>query len=271
MRKVASALLFLLLPVTASSAQDRPAPEVTGAYQFTRLYGLNVPLGWDASVNIPTNDWFGVVGDFGGATKSEFGIAATLLTFGAGPQFTLRIRKVEPYFRVVFGAAHGSTSLYGFSASAFLVAPGGGADFRISDHAWLRLGASYPLVRKYGATFDGIQALVGVTYTFGGRSKTTSAARNQTTNVPSSDVALLGVSGHATTAGFQVDSVRAGSPAVFLKPGDIVTKIDGREVHGSQDVQAAIAASTTGTIKVGFLLQTTAVGMVNSEREVKVR
>jgi membrane-associated protease RseP (regulator of RpoE activity) len=280
MREIASALLFLLLPVTASLAQDKPVAEVTGAYQFSRFYGVNVPLGWDASVNIPANDWFGVVGNFGGGTKSESGVTATLLTFGGGPQFTLRTHNVEPYFRLVFGGAHITGSGYGISAgtTAFLIAPGGGADFRISDHVWLRLGASYPLARKYGVTADGIQTVVGITYKFGGTRQAGSGGKSRATSAPTqtepaSEAALLGVSGYATEAGFKITSVRAGSPAakIFLKPEDVVSQIDGREVHSSRDIEAAIAASASGTIKVSCLIHTAVLGMMPSEREVKVR
>jgi membrane-associated protease RseP (regulator of RpoE activity) len=284
MGKIVLALLFLLVPVTASLAQDKPVA-VTGAYQFTRLYGVNVPLGWDASVNIPVNDWFGVVGDFGAARKSAFGARATLLTFGGGPQLTLRTHNVEPYIRLVVGGAHVGASAYGFSAgaTALFIAPGGGADFRLSDHIRLRLGANYPVARKYGVTADGIQIVLGVTYKFGGRNKITSHVRqasskvgNQTTSVPvqatpTSEAALLGVSGYATDAGFKITSVRAGSPAAqnYLNPGDTIFKIDGRDVQSSHDIEAAIAASTSGTVKVTFHNQT-AFG-ARSEREVRVR
>ncbi len=89
---------------------------------------------------------------------------------------------------------------------------------------------------------------------------------------PTSEAALLGVAGYATEAGFKVTSVRAGSPAeqIFLKPGDVIVKIDGREVHSSHDIEVAIAASASGTVKLSFLNQT-ALGTAQSEREVKVR
>ena len=85
--------------------------------------------------------------------------------------------------------------------------------------------------------------------------------------------ALLGVTGYLNEVGFKITSVRADSPAaqISLNPGDIISNIDGREVHSSRDIESAIAASTSGTIKVSCLIQTTAVGMVHVEREVKVR
>ena len=81
------------------------------------------------------------------------------------------------------------------------------------------------------------------------------------------------MTGYLNEVGFKITSVRAGSPAaqISLNPGDIISNIDGREVRSSRDIESAIAASTSGTIKVSCLIQTTAVGMVHAEREVKVR
>ena len=166
-------------------AQEKPIAELTGGYQFLRLDGLNVPVGWDASVNVPTNSWLGLVGDFGGATKSVSGVNTTIYTFGGGPQFTLRTHSVEPYFRLVLGAARFGASGYGLSASttAFLVEPGGGADFYISDRLSLRLGANYPLARKSGVTADGIEALVGITYRFGKKRRALNDAVQASTDI----------------------------------------------------------------------------------------
>jgi S1-C subfamily serine protease len=87
-----------------------------------------------------------------------------------------------------------------------------------------------------------------------------------------SEAALLGVVGHATENGFEVTSVRSGSPAedILLKPGDVISKINDTEVHGGREIESAIAASSTGAIKVTGLTQT-AMGMIPFEREVKVR
>jgi S1-C subfamily serine protease len=140
------------------------------------------------------------------------------------------------------------------------------------------------------ANQNNIRVSAGIVFTFGGTREASSGARNQTGSAPTqtgrnqaagaptqtgptSEAALLGVSGYATDAGFKITSVQAGTPAaqIYLNPGDIISNIDGREVHSSRDIESAIAASTSGTIKVSCLIQTTAVGMVHVEREVKVR
>jgi hypothetical protein len=182
MQRVVAVLFFSLACAILALAQDNPTAELTGAYQFSRFYGVNVPAGSDVSVNVPLNKWFGAAGDFGVFTKSESGVTATVYTYGGGPQFTLRTPKVQPYFRFILGAAHGTASGFGFSGStnAFFWAPGGGADFFVSDHVSFRLGANYPSVRKYGVTADGIQALVGITYKFGNFGERKSARKTQT-------------------------------------------------------------------------------------------
>ncbi len=89
----------------------------------------------------------------------------------------------------------------------------------------------------------------------------------QTAN--SSEAALLGVAGYATDKGLSVTSVRAGSPAeqIGIKPGDVVSKIDGQQVHSSHDIESAIGANPNGTVKVSYLI----LGAWLTEREAKVR
>jgi hypothetical protein len=85
-------------------------------------------------------------------------------------------------------------------------------------------------------------------------------------------IAPFGVAGHATDEGFEVTSVSEGSPAarIFLRPGDVISKIDDRWIKSDQDISSAVAESASGTVKVTGLTQT-AVGKVRFEREVKVR
>jgi|SRR6266850_900734 len=97
-------------------------------------------------------------------------------------------------------------------------------------------------------------------------------ATTPTRTAPGGEAPLLGVEGYASESGFKITSVRAGSPAgqIYLKAGDVIVRIDGRDVHNSHDIEAAIAASASGTAKLSFLTQT-GLGTAQSEREVKVR
>jgi len=242
-------------------AQEKPTIEVTGTYQFLRSDGLNVPAGWDASVNVPTNSWFGFVGDFGGATQSVSGVNATLYTFGGGPQFTLRSRDIEPYFRFVLGAAHADSSGYGFSGSVtgFLVAPGGGADFRVSDRLSFRLGANYPLIRKSGVTSDGIEALVGITYRLGRKRQ----FANDVTQVPQVDRSSV-IGSTVPSLGVVVDErvriVRFLPNSVLsdhgLALGDIIKAIGETEIRGPEDLGSATAHLSKGShVRIIYLIR----------------
>jgi S1-C subfamily serine protease len=97
---------------------------------------------------------------------------------------------------------------------------------------------------------------------------------NHSSSVYKSDIAvkeaaLLGVMVCPADGGLRVTSVRSGSPAAraAILPGDIVTSIDGTPVRISNDIETAMAANTSGTVKVGYLIQ----GNFLVEHEAKVR
>jgi outer membrane immunogenic protein len=182
--------MAVMLMTVMSFAQYQPAVELTGNYHFTHLTlpaGLgstNMPAGFGTTVNVPINNWFGVVGDFGRFSKSNSltmgGVSAsgdlTILTFGGGPRFTYRTRSAwQPYFQFVLGGAHltASGSIQGFGSSssgttAFMIAPGGGVQFKMSRSIWLNTGFNYLRASKYGYAINGFQPTVGVSFHFGG-------------------------------------------------------------------------------------------------------
>ena len=69
--------------------------------------------------------------------------------------------------------------------------------------------------------------------------------------------------------GVKVTSVLPGCPAsqAGITPGDTITDIDSRPVHSNRDIEAAIAANTTGTVKIKYMIR----GSWLTEREVKIR
>lgn len=255
------AVIILLSGMIVAQEPNRPGIEVTGAYAFLRTNSVNVPAGWDASVNIPANYWFGLAGDFWGATKSESGVRVTVYAGEAGPQFTIRTPKIDPYFRFVFGAGHGSTSgeIYGFNVSggttAFVMSPGGGADFQVSDQFWFRLGANYPIERKYGVTLDGVQVIAGITYRFGGRH-----GRVESTSAKSAEIRVGDVS--SPLLGVVVDHdmrvIRLWPNGVLgshgIEVGDVINSVDNKAVKTSEEFTAAIAGLNKGAaVKIGYL------------------
>jgi len=284
-------VLFILL-ATFAPAQEKPTAEVTGSYQFDHLtlsgggasVSTNFPQGWDASVNLPILRWLGVVGDFGGIRKSESesfsGISASgtasVYTFGGGLQLTYRARSVQPFARFIFGDAHsvgsGSVqSVFGnFSSSAsadsFFIAPGGGADFRITHNVWLRGGADYFRTSKYGATVNGIRAFAGITFVFGGsegpagpQSRSASSQPNTTTRSAGVRIDALGVTvGLGRSGGAEITEVATGGMAALtgLHSGDVINRVEERPIETPNELVIELSKRATGDkVRLGYLIR----------------
>jgi hypothetical protein len=255
--------------------------------------------GWETSVSSNINRLIAVEGDFAGYYKT-YGLGIVNInvhdySYAAGPRINFR----PVFFHVLFGGDKltGSASVFSASQTKFASAFGGGAQWKVAPHIAVRGSADYVLTHHniFGGpdfTQNNIRASVGIVYTIGGTGQGSSRLRNQTSTVQrtssapvqqasstpvqtrsTSEAALLGVSGYESESGFKITTIRTGSPAVqlSLNPGDVILRIDGREVRSSREIEAAIAASTGGTIRVSWLFQTSAVGMMAAEREVRVR
>ena len=305
MHKFVFALAAVLCLCGSAFAQDTPSVEIFGGYSYLNLDTNNLSPrqsanGWEASASGNINRWLAVEGDFAGYYKT-YGVDLTSFGLGTfnvnvhdysflgGPRINVR----PVFFHVLVGGDKLTGSALGFSASqtGFASAFGGGVQWKVAPHIAVRGSADYAFTRHniFGGpsfTQNNIRASVGIVYTFGGTGQGRLDRRNQASRAlgqrastepvqtgSTGEAASLGVFGYESEYGFKITSVRAGSPAaqIYLNPGDIILKIDGREVHNSRDVESAIAASTSGTIRVSCLVQTTAVGMVGAEHEVKVK
>jgi hypothetical protein len=286
-------------------AQDTPSIEVFGGYSYLNLDTNNLSPrqsanGWETSVSGNINRRLAVEGDFAGYYKT-YAVDASIPDLGivnvkvhdysyvVGPRINFR----PVFFHALFGGDKLTGSGLGLSASqsGFAGALGGGVQWKVAPHIAVRGSADYVLTRHDifggpGFTQNNIRASVGIVYTIGGSGLGRAGRLTQTSSVPSqrastapvqtvptSEAALLGVSGFESQSGFKITSVQTGSPAaqIFLNPGDVILKINSREVHSSREIESAIAASTSGTIRISCLVQTTAVGIVATERDVRVR
>jgi len=291
MRKFALVVGAVLGLCGSAFGQDVPRAEVFGGYSYLNIdtNGLSSRQsanGWEAAISGNFNNWFGVEGDVAGYYKTIAGVSVRDYSYAGGPRFNYRqLPSVTIFGHALLGCDHLTGSFAGLSASqdSFASAFGGGVQWRVAPQWAVRASGDYVLTHhnifgSAGSSFtqSNFRASVGIVYVFGGRREASSGGRNQTTNVPiqtgpASEAALLGVSGYATDTGFKITSVRAGSPAaqIYLGPGDTIFQIDGRDVQSSHDIEAAIAASASGTVKVTFRNHE-ALG-AKSEREVKVR
>lgn len=80
---------------------------------------------------------------------------------------------------------------------------------------------------------------------------------------------LFGAAVSTTEQGLKVTFVQAGSPAaqVGINPGDVVLRVDCRQVHSVEDIESAIAANTSGAPWVSYLIK----GAWLSEQQIKMR
>lgn len=253
--------------------------------------------GWDASLNVNLDRGFGLEADFSGHYRGDCegvnSVTCKDLSFMGGPRFSYRIGKITAFTHGLFGGDTASASVGGsvvgisdisLSASntSFALAAGGGLDYAVTNRISIRLGqADYFLTRHFNdvgiPSQNNFRVAAGIVFTFGGEREASRPARTRSaySEVPersqaSSEAALLGVFGHAADTGFVVTSLRDGSPAAQggIAFGDIITEIDGRSVHSSGDIESAIAASQTGTVKVSYLIVR---GQWLTVKEIKIR
>ena len=283
---------------TSTFGQDVPRAEVFGGYSYLNFDTVGVTNrlnmnGWEASATFNLNRWVGVEADFSGHYKGNCGGITGLtckdLAFMGGPRFTYRKDRITAFAHGLFGGDNGSLGVFNVSVSdtPFAWAAGGGVDYAITKTISIRMGqVDYFMTRHLNdlglANQNNIRVSAGIVFTFGGGIPEAGPSGPQSPerrNVAepacegSSEAPLLGVVGCTYDDGVRVTSVVPGSPAsqAGITSGDTITDIDGRPVHSGRDIELAIAASISGTIKVSCLVQTTAVGMVRTEREVKVR
>src|SRR5712692_3867206 len=184
---------FLLVGVclgvgVAAQAQEFPKAEVFGGYSYGNFgptisgAGRTNVNGWNASLGVNLNRWFGLVSDFGGhygsfsATLPLPIIVPTCVPIGCaiqtsendkyhsflfGPQFSLRAKKLTPFVHALFGGTRvnqsGTTTFllppppipppltFNFSNSTtnFTFAGGGGADYKFTEKFAWRVQADY--------------------------------------------------------------------------------------------------------------------------------
>jgi opacity protein-like surface antigen len=169
--------LFLVLTIPAA-AQDFPKFEVFGGYSYDHRsvggtgFGFN---GGSTSFVYNPISLVGLKADFGAYHNSSFGTNTTTFTYLFGPQFTYRGNEhVTPFFHVLLGGAHqsssfsnvstssSSTSANSASANAFAFAGGGGLDVHVSPHIAIRVAQVDYLLTKFKDDEDNRQNNVRV-------------------------------------------------------------------------------------------------------------
>ena len=301
-------VLSLLIPALASGQQssterhagDVPKAEVFAGYSYLNIDTNNLTSrqsasGWEASVSGNYNKWLAAEFDFSGHYKSygvtvpgtgALNVRVTDYSYLAGPRINFR-----PLFvHALFGGDHLTGRASGFSTSqdSFAGVVGGGVQLPLTRLISLRASADYALSRHniFGGpsvSQNNFRTSVGIVFTIGGtRSRNSngpspaphspSQAAPTPPPAPKNETTSLGVAGYTTGDGFKVTSVREGSPAaqIFIRPGDVILKIDDRGVKTGENINSAVSASASGVVAVTGLTQTV-VGPVQFDRKARVR
>ncbi len=166
-RCVAVAAVMLLLAAEQVTAQpDYPKAELFGGFSYLPADGNDFPRqtsgGFQASVSVNLNRWFGVAADFGGQYNSASnlgpnfpGISAdsSVYEYLVAPRFTLRQERVNVFVHGLIGGATGRTSIGGFADSELTFGGGGGVDVGVTSRAALR--AQFDLLGSFADILEG--------------------------------------------------------------------------------------------------------------------
>ena len=95
------------------------------------------------------NNWLGAVSEVDGYSLVSERLQPVLMTYLAGPRFTLRRGRVTPYVHTLFGGAYSRDAVNNTGyTNVFGMAIGGGADVRVSRRVSVRpLQAEYFLMK----------------------------------------------------------------------------------------------------------------------------
>ena len=147
--------------------ETTPKAEAFLGYSYLRanpgspVGGINLN-GGSGSIAFNANNWFGIVGDFGGYKLSHLTVAGspsvsadgTLFSYLFGPRLSYRRHdRLTPFVQALFGGAHqGDVTAGGVrvasSQNAFAMAAGGGLDLKVRRSVAIRLvQAEYLLTR----------------------------------------------------------------------------------------------------------------------------
>ena len=215
MKKRSCLLALALIAGSIARAQDHPKAEAFFGYDFTRVNSAtDVPAfsanGGAGQFVVNLSKHFGFVSELGSVHNGNISgehIDTTLTDFLFGPRVNLRYSRFTPFFHILLGGVHGSTStqvqaalppgvsqpiyLPGIptipnpgtavtlrgtaSQTAFAWAPGGGIDIKLSHHVSFRpIELDYYMMRlqnlrsKEDNNQHCLRYMAGLNFTFGG-------------------------------------------------------------------------------------------------------
>jgi len=179
MRKLFILFGFALLASSVAQAQETRGMEISGQYQYIRIYpGAGAPSsscqGAGGTFAVNMNRWLGLVGDVGGCrvTGLAAGSSAHEINYLFGPRLSYRTHgRLTPYGQVLFGGERATASATGVpsvSTNAFAMTFGGGADVELTRHLSFRaIQFEYLYTHFSGAKQNNLRVQSGLVYHFG--------------------------------------------------------------------------------------------------------
>jgi len=279
-------VVFVCLVAATGFTQDFPRAEIFGGASYANIdtNGLSSrqnAAGWESSVSVNALQWIGGEADFSGYYKSIDGVPIRDYSVAAGPRFN-----VKPIFvHALFGMDRLSASAFGESAhqNGFAGEIGGGVEFPVIRYLAVRVSADDVFTRHniFGGsryTQNNVRASLGIVYRFGFHSAPVAAvpatrSASQTASATSMPVPSLGISVVTTEGnkGAQITDVTPGGVGDFggLHRTDIITAIDGKDVHTPMELAAALSGGS-GKVTVGYVFHTSALGWIGKVTTVVI-
>ena len=175
MKKLILLAVMIGAMTSAALAQETPKVELFGGY----AYAGSGSHGFDSSVIVNINRWFGLGGSVSGQYSKfdENGISERITTnsFLVGPKFSIRTNKrITPFAQAMFGLGrlHTETNEFGplvsFKDQSFAMSIGGGLDVTVSRHVAIRaIQIDYLRTQFFNETQNKGRIAFGIVLRFG--------------------------------------------------------------------------------------------------------
>ena len=157
---------FAQIPTATAPGAD--SYEVSGTFTHVLTDGtFGAPIGlngWTGSASARLLRVVQVTGEVGGYRRTGL----SMYSFLGGPEVKIRVWRLQPFARGIFGASRISEKLNSSTTNAFSMAGGGGIDVPVADHISIRaLQCDYYRFLGRLSKTDLLRVGVGITYSFG--------------------------------------------------------------------------------------------------------
>jgi len=160
MQKLIGVAVLMVMVSMVGMAQEIPAPEVYGGYQYTRTDGGGHGQGWNTAANFYLTRWLGGTADFSGVYNN-----GSIYTYTFGPVVSTHKKNFSPFAHALFGGARASSG--GLSSTGMAMMFGGGVDLGNKRWAFRAVQFDWLMLRSNGITDkNNMRVNTGLMYRF---------------------------------------------------------------------------------------------------------